>query len=359
MDSMDDASAVPWSGSAFLASVGGTADAFPPARVLFLISRLRTSGRIWLTHLADIRTIDFTDGEVVACSGFSDLLKEIGVSGEYGEGLADMLTRAVADGHSEEQVAKVAAQALGTWMVEHTGDTGLIVQFAPDSPAPDLPLAQPICTMKVLLEGIQACRDEDWVRSWLDVHQDAQPAVCIPSDRPRSEWGLGVMDISVLGALETATEMSAVASLGTMNWATLATMIDLGLLGVSESTQAVVCPPSATASEPPVVESEPSKPQPSIGFTIPSEVTKEPSATPSVSRPRTKRTGQKFLPVDATKALAREPWQSPPELMEEHLSEAYRAMNESASETVFGLTQKRSTSFSCCDGQTIRENVQL
>lgn len=318
---MQDVKPITWSGHRFLEEVGGDAMAFPLPRLLFLIARLRASGRAWMTYLADIRTVDFLDGQIVACRGFSNLLDSLEMASDSGEEVAALHARAIATGHSVDAIHGALSAALGEWFIEQGRREQLIVQFAANAPPPDQQLLSPIQTLPLLLDAVGKARTAEWVKAWLDENKDKLPDICIPDDVPRSEWGLGPMEIGVLGALESGTDMATLGGIGVMNWGTLAILIELGLVGAKEKN---VAKPTAN----PRVQSQPAPPRPERTSSTP----------PSAPGPKSKaRPGRKFLPVEPKVALSRVPWQSHPDEVETHLSDAYRAMNEAASEVVFAL----------------------
>jgi hypothetical protein len=277
--------------------------------------------------MADIRTMDFIDGEVVDCSGFVGLLLPLGVEGDFSDRLVDVVDAGVEQGHDKQLVLETATRSLGTWLVQHSVDADLIVQYAPEAPTPERALLSPISALQMVVAGVHESRSEDWIREWIEENESRIPEVCAPDDRPRDEWGLGAMELGMLGAIERSQDMGDVVTICALNWESVTVLVELGLVGARDGTVPDASPDPPAASR--FMDEEPTE-----------KIRRSPPpAGASGARPKKRRgvSGRKFLPVDAKVALDRVPWQSVPDLIETHLSEAYRALNESPAEVVLGL----------------------
>ena len=334
-----------WSGSEFLAQVGGNALEFPPARVLFLAQRLGASGRLWLTQGADIRTIDVKDGVIVGCSGIPDLLGALGVEGERGDGLSDLVDKAVAGGASAEDALGACARRLGQAVVSWQSNEDLMVQFAMNAPGPLTPMAMPLSPMEMVLEGVRGSGLVAEARGWLMVEAAASPQVRLPEDAPRESWGLGEAGLGLLDAASAASTLGDLKLGQPEEWLLLAVLRLLGLIdhvvphAEPVAPAAVPQPPkretlSAVPSEP-QSPSRPASPAEDAGGRVRDARFDRPhDRSGEVRSPRRKRrTGRAGL----AQALQRNPWQSPPEKVEVHLKAAYEALGATRPEVALGI----------------------
>ncbi len=332
-----------WSGPDFLEQVGGTAVEFSPARVLFLAQRVSASGRLWLTRGADIRTIDLDEGAIVGCSGFADLLLELGVQGERTDALSDLIEHAVAQSVNPNDALGVAALRLGAFVVSCEGDEGLMVQFAPNAPGPAQAVALPMSPVELVLAGVRQSQLLVEVRGWVLAEGDKVPVVMPPRDAPRQRWGLGNNALDLFDQVESAGRVNSIKVDGEAGWVDLAAMRLLGLVGTGEDVRAasteVASPPRdsepvsepAPPTPPPVSSAERTEGEPRQRFDRP-----PPRSSQKRGGKQRKRRIRKNKLVEA---LGRSPWQSDPEEVETHLKAAYDAIGASRPEMALGIAK--------------------
>jgi len=308
-----------WSGLEFLACVGGSAKEFSPARVLFLVQRLGATGRLWLTEGADIRTLDFADGGVVACSGFPDLLGSLDIVGEQLDGLAQLVEMAVERGHEESSALEVAAARLGRFIVECEGKPELMVQFAPDAPGPSRSVRMRRTPVDLLALGVQGSPFLVDTRAWWLVEGGATPIISRPADTSEAQWGLSEQAMKLLASADAAAEVRAIAVQGDAEWDALATLRIIGMLRIVAPVAAVPAALAQSPEEAPLDTEEVLKAK--LRFD-------RPHSPGEAQRPVKRKRSR----AARNEALARNPWDSPPDLVEDHLKEAYEALGSARPE---------------------------
>ena len=323
---------MPWSGEQFLGRVGGTAHEFSPARVLFLIHRVSASGRLWLTQGADIRTLDFVDGKVVGCSGFGDLLHELGVEGERLDSLNRWVERAVEGGHSRDQAMDAVGGELGRFIVGIEGNAELMIQFAPGSAPPTDPMPLPMSLTDMVAQGVARCGLVAETRA-RGLVENAEPVlVTRPDDSGTAEWGLSPACLAVLDSAERAGTLGEVGLDGDDAWETLALLRILGLVSIG-----AVAPP-AMAAEPEPERVAPPPPRPAKPVAAPAsgdgtgrfDRPHRSGSTPRRPRPDPVKKRKRKSRVEV---LSKNPWESPADQVEADLRLAYDVLGASRPET--------------------------
>jgi len=319
-----------WTGRGFLAQIGGDAKRFPPTQVVFLVQRLGASGRLWLTRGADIRTLDFSDGAIVGCSGFPELLTKFGVSGERQDTLNALVDRATEGGASREEVLHSAAVCLGISIIDFFGDEDLMVQFAPDAPGSTEPVILPLLPVQMVVEGVRKKEHQAETREWITAHSQARIAAWEPSDSPSEQWGLDDATLDMLKSAKAAEHLGALGASEETDMLGVAVLRYLGLLALAQGPQVSALPdesPEDTEEEAPSQEAKRAR------FDRPQGASRN---TERAKGGRKRRTRGGAL-ADIATALQRIPWESPPDDVENHLKAAYDAIGASRPEVALNI----------------------
>ena len=152
-----------WADVAFLRSVSGPLEQFPPIRVLALAHRVKATGRINIVTDDGRKTIDVDAGRVVQASGFHDLLEFLGLTNGPDDDLAQVLGRGVKAGMAADSALNIAAQTLGARVADLLGQDGH-VEFDPQATPTGQPVVLPVTVPRMLTEGLKVSRSIDRIR---------------------------------------------------------------------------------------------------------------------------------------------------------------------------------------------------
>ena len=329
-----------------LTALSGTSADVSPLQVLFLVHRVRASGRLWMTRGVDMCAVDFFKGEIAGCTGFTTLVD--GVDAERSWSLQEWADAVEAKGATAAESMPVVTKAIcaacgsmgegGEWMLNFvSSEEGIL--------APEVggaPLSQLIS--EVIADGLTV----DDVRSWFESAATGGLVAERPGDAAPEEWGLDPKCIHLLDAVEKDSSVGALfVEIGSDGWLSLGVLWKLGLVSVAVDKPSQ--PEKVTLEEPPMPEEAPKAEEAKAASdherrrqrARPSRGTPDGAAASGAERTRRKR------PKDQPKkkrrrdprvvALKREPGQSPPDLVETHLKEAHDVLKSVRPEFIFRL----------------------
>ena len=343
------------SGIDALTSLSGNSSEVAPIRILFLVHRVGASGRLWLTRGADIRSINFVEGKISGCAGFTSLLD--GMSGDRTWSINDWAQGPIEQGSEPDQALNAVGEALCLVCMDSEKEGDWTLNFVPaesQDPAPEL-IPEPL---GLLVQGaIRSRTSDDDVRTWFE--GGATTGLCAhrPVDSPVERWSLDEKSVRLLEVVESEPSVGRLfVEIGADGWSSLGVLWKLGLIEVLENTpveDSVIDEPVAVIEpDPPQKEERPEPaPKPSTGDSqisasdVPPESKPErarkrpPSDRPAKaadskrgSRPKKKRR------LDPRRvAIRRNPWESPQEQIESHLKEAYDVLQSVRPEFIFRL----------------------
>ena len=324
-----------------LNALAGSSAEVPPLQVLFLVHRVRASGRLWVTRDVDMCAVDFSSGEIAGCTGFTSLVS--GVEGERSwsvdEWAASLSTDADAEGR--EMVFRAICSACF-----RMGDAGdWMLNFVPGDAADGVAQGTPVLG-KILSQTIVDEVSPDEVRAWFESTSSTGLVALRPADDNAADLGLDTKCMELLKAVEKGASTGALfVEIGSSGWSSLGVLWKLGLIAPRDSSQ-----PAAEAQSK-VTQSDdepaaPSRPKP-----------RSPSSERRREQPRRAEAGPSNVPLSPdestqapTSAAVEGPQQekrrvvaikrdrkSPSELVDSHLKEAHDVMKYVRPEFVFRL----------------------
>ncbi len=191
-----------WSGLAFLETVRGTADRFPPVRVIFLAHCVAATGALVVERPAGLAHVVLRSGRVMHVEGVPALLRGLDRHLPDSQVLGSDVAAAVAAGHPVERVLESAGIALGAWLVRTGGERGANVRFDGSTRPPSAAFPLPMPIPRLLAHGIRLGRSAAEVQhDWAAMGQHA-PRLRIPEDAPESRWDLDATALRVLRLIE-------------------------------------------------------------------------------------------------------------------------------------------------------------
>ena len=346
---------ISWDGEAALSQLAGPSAVASPVQAIFLAHRVQATGRLWMTRGLSLQGIDFHEGAIVGCTGFTDLFE--GVNGERQFSLPDWA--AAISPTSQDPVSRetIVARALCSKACQAADDGDWMVNFVSggsSSTSSSVPESAVASLVAVLKERI----NEREVRTWLEsVAKEGLTAV-VPGDSERSDWGLGATEARLLTSVERDGSVGALfVEMGPEDWKSLAVLRSLGLLTKAVAAETPpVTPEAFTEADDPsdateTVEAE----QPAsmnerrrgdrraettsrdVPTRPPEERRRGERRAESTSRTRDGRRRR----VDPRRvALKRAPHESPEDRIEQHLHEAYEVLQSVSPEFLFRIRKE-------------------
>ncbi len=354
-------SGIMWNGVESLSRLTGPSSEVSPLRTLFLVHRIQATGRLWMTRGLSLHAIDFQDGRICGCTGFVELVD--GISGERQFSIEDWSSAiAEQDGQGTDPRMRVAralcksavkAEEDGDWMVNFVVSDASGEQLDGES----------------LLESMSAAIREhvtvDDIRSWFEQAALTGLHVDLPTDSERAEWGIGDREGRLLDCVERDGSAGALfMEIGSDGWGHLGVLWRLGLVKVSagsEGTVEVEAPASLPEDDDVSdVAGRPAESTDSGDATADSveperrrrerrteATSRDVPRRPSEERRRKDRRTEDGKPQQRARkkrridprrvALRRAPFESAPELVEQHLKEAYDVLGSVSPEFLFRL----------------------
>ncbi len=359
---------ISWNGGGALATISGPSSSASPVRAMFLVHRVAASGRLWMTRGLTLQSIDFTDGKIVGCSGFVELVE--GVDGDRQYSVLDWVRALESSTASEVSPTAVIARSLCQAAVRVAKDGDWMVNFvAGESDAEAVPI--PESTAEVLLATLREGADVEATQSWLEDATALGFVVCEPTDSEPDVWGLNNAERSLLSSVGRDGSVGAVfVAVGPEGWISLSVLRALGLVDAgSEATNEAEDEPAVEVEEPedrvqdepagsgrPDAETESeesSSPQPerrrgdrrSAGTnrdvpTRPKEERRKGERRAHRSGDDRGRDGRRRRLDPKRAALRRAPHESSPDMIEPHLREAYEVLKSASPEFLFQLRKE-------------------
>lgn len=268
-----------WSGQAFLRVIDGTSDRFPVPRVLFLIHRLRASGRLQVVGPEDDVTVDLRDGRVVDVRGLRGLAP--GQPDAADPSLEGAVGAAIASGRGPDVALEQAAVAVGAWAVSARGRPELRVRFSVGHAGEGAGFPLPLGVPRMLSRGLRLTRGPNQVRASFAPHMDALVRVELPDDAPEQRWGLPP---AALRMVREATRVKTLGELvnfgeggaGEEAWMAADLLLILGFINVESQDGQSIPAEDLTTALPEDREEEAST---GMGYAF----AEEPSAVPAAS----------------------------------------------------------------------------
>ncbi|MEC8422739.1 MAG: hypothetical protein VX000_03115, partial [Myxococcota bacterium] len=234
------ASADSWSGLDFLQCVDGTAERYPPARVLFLAHRVNASGVLSVESEDGDWTVSLKKGRITDASGIANLESDDGpVVSKDAQGLMAALGAAIGAGTDPETAMTAAGVGIARAAIRATGTEGAMVRFVPDEPQGSV-MTLPGRLPRLLAAAARKERPAPAIRSMLGGRRKSSIQARFPDDAPESQWGLPPTALRLLrdGArVDTLGELLGAARGGETDevWAAVDLLLCLGLLELGES----------------------------------------------------------------------------------------------------------------------------
>ena len=330
-----------------LNALAGSSSEVPPLQVLFLVHRVRASGRLWMTRGVDMCAVDFSSGEIAGCTGFTSLIA--GVEGERSwsvdEWAASLSTDADAEGR--EMVFRAICSACF-----RMGDAGdWMLNFVPGDAADGVAQGTPVLG-KILSQTIVDEVSPDEVRAWFESTSSTGLVALRPADDNAADLGLDTKCMELLKAVEKGASTGALfVEIGSSGWSSLGVLWKLGLIAPRESSQPAAEaqskvtqsddePAAPSRPKPRSPSSERRREQPRRAEAGPSNVPLSPdeSTQERQRRQRSKDPSKRKRRRDPrVVAIKRDPGKSPSELVESHLKEAHDVLKSVRPEFVFRL----------------------
>ena len=332
-----------------LNALAGSSDDVDPYQVLFLVHRLRASGRLWMTRGVDMCAVDFGAGEIVGCSGFTTLLD--GVEGErswsiseWAAALGDRVEGREAEITVRREICMACGRMgeVGDWMLN-------FVSSETDSAAG----IEGIPSLGVLLsEVVTANLGPDEVRRWFEGAAATGLVAHRPADAPSDHWGLDDKCMELLAAVEKGGSTGALfVEIGSGGWPSMGVLWKLGLVSKQEAGEKLrdETAPSESPPESPKAGSESAPGTTAAAQQDPSaekgsralrgaRLSPDGDTEERQRRPRSKDPNRRKRRRDPrVLAIKRDPGKSPPELVEAHLKEAHGVLTSMRPEFIFRL----------------------
>lgn len=244
----------PWSGVDFLTTVNGSAERFPPLRVLFLAHRVAASGLLTMINIYGARGLWIQAGAVGALAGFNDLLATIGVRGEPGEDANAMVSRAITGGQSPDRVLTALGDGVAATLAGFADLKSMDIRFRMDAKPPPqlLPPLDPF--PRLLARGLRQLRPPERLRPAFGPRLNLVARLAIPDDAPESRWGLDPTALRVLreaGRGPTLGELLGSGAPSGATWLAVDLLLQLGLIELVAAPQpAVQRPPERPPERP-------------------------------------------------------------------------------------------------------------
>jgi len=349
---MGDTKHASWMGSEYLHQLNGMSSEASPVRAIFLAHRVAASGRLWMTQGVNIRSIDFREGAIVGCSGFTSLLED--GAGDRSWSVDDWAQAFADSGTPEVDCLCSVGVALcrDAIAVEDAGDW--MVNFVSAQSGTDDGSGDGIDTWDVLRQAIVDVVSDDDVRIWLEGVATSGVETIEPSDAPAERWAL---PDSTQRLFSVASNISSVGALfvevGAGGWSDLAQLWRLGMIQARtdpnvEEPQVEPPPlepdPVASSPSPPNDPAPPPDPTPPPAAARPASSRKrrpaaEGSSTEGPSRKRDDTAGKKRRKRKRDPrivAIMRAPYENP-STMEATLREAYDLLTRMRPEVIFRI----------------------
>ena len=334
-------------GTDALNALAGSSGEVSPLLVLFLVHRLRASGRLWMTRGVDMCAVDFSSGEIDGCTGFTTLID--GVDGERSWSVTEWADAMTGDVDKSEAFTAVMRAICGACArMGEGGDWMLNFVASDDSSGSAVEGVPPLG--RLVSEAITSDLTTDDVRAWFEGATATGLAACRPTDAPAEAWNLDGKCLELLTAVESGMSTGALfVEIGAGGWSSLGVLWKLGLVSQRSAEQVPIEPPPPAPSA--AVSSEASAPSPEPAPTQRRSAAREAPRAPRKSQlspdPDTQERQRRQRPKDSSKkkrrrdprvvAIKRDPGKSPTELVESHLKEAHEVLTSVRPEFVFRL----------------------
>jgi len=305
------------------------------------VHRSRGSGRLWLTRGVDMCALDFSDGEIVGCVGFTTLLD--GIVGERSWSVAEWAS--ALDGGDEGQAHEVVHKALCKACLDMDASGDWMLNFVVSEPVQSsASLARPLTSL--VAEALREGGSEGVAREWLAANTEQQVVVQFPKGMSAREYGLDQRLVEAVEGVGREPSVSQILAAGSAELvADLGILHVLGLVALAQraathSEIGIESGPSAQPQEgglPVDMAADPGTEEVTV------DATDEQPMPPSSGQPRSRRgpasdRSKKRRRLDPRViAVKRDPGKSPPELIEAHLKEAYDVLTRSKPEFIFRL----------------------
>lgn len=348
--------------------LAGPSSEVSPVHAIFLLHRALASGRLWMTRGLSLHSIDFHDGLIVGCSGFVELGDRL--TGERHFSINEWASLVPEEASVDCDALVVISRALcgaalkaeqdGDWMVNFVeGGASSVSGNIGETPTASLGT--------VIRERVSV----DEVRTWFERAAIPGLAADVPSDCERTALGLNPSEQRLLSCVENDGSVGSLfMEIGSDGWGDLGVLWRLGLIriasaddGAAEKEVASDSTPEPFESMGPEPDSEELEEQLSEeAAELPSERERRRSErrTATTSRDVPKRPTEERRKRDRRSssgearkrdskrrrldprrvALKRAPFESPPELMEQHLDEAHAALKSVSPEFMFRLRKE-------------------
>ena len=237
---------ISWNGEAALGRLTGPSSVASPVRAIFLVHRVGATGRLWMTRGLSLRGIDFHDGAIVGCTGFTDLIE--GVNGDRQFSVTEWAAgiRQADEGSTPRET--VVARALCRRACEAAQDGDWMVNFVPGEGS-DTRGRVPESALASLVAALRVQYDEVQTRAWLESAAMKGLTAVVPTDSDRVGWGLGEREAQLLSSIERDGSVGPLfLEMSPEDWASLSVLRGLGLLSATLATEATAdVPDSFTA----------------------------------------------------------------------------------------------------------------
>ena len=347
---------ISWDGEAALGRIAGPSAIASPVQAIFLAHRVQATGRLWMTRGLSLHGIDFQEGAIVGCTGFTDLVD--GVTGDRQYSLPDWAAAISSVGQDPISRETIVARALCRKACQAADDGDWMVNFVSGG-SPSAPGSVPETAVASLITELKERNNEHEVRTWLESIAKEGLVAVVPGDSERSQWGLGETEARLLNSVEQDGSVGSLfVEMGPEDWKCLAVLRGLGLVAkkaiVAET--AAVAPEAFTAADDLSDEKETAEaeqPAPvnerrrgdrraettsrDVPTRPPEERRRGDRRAESTSRTRDGRRRR----VDPRRiALKRAPHESPEDRIEQHLHEAYEVLQSVSPEFLFRIRKE-------------------
>jgi tetratricopeptide (TPR) repeat protein len=248
------------------------------------------------------------------------------------------------DSTAEDALHKVAV-AIGVETLKMEDDGDWMVRWATDMSSSTGTDFVPINFVETALAAVGDHVTESHIRHWMEGLSGGALAVFRPDDAAESEWGLEDDALKVLGIVEKAQNVGALyVALEAGDWCQLGLLWRLGLIsGVADSNQVPVSvdePP--LSAEPETNELDDMSTEEYESSKIHERRAQAAQKTfkkkPTKSRPATGGSSKRKRRMSSRRmAIRRSPWESPSNVVEAHLREAYEVLKHARPEYIFRI----------------------
>jgi tetratricopeptide (TPR) repeat protein len=222
---------------------------------MFLIHCKSATGRLTIRKGANRLEVYAQNGSVVGLAGIPNLLESVGVKGTPSMNLESLLGRAFQDGVPLDKAMQAAADGLGRTLAETIAQSGGSVSFEENVKPDGAPMRLSVSIPKMILSGVRAARQPDFIRKQLAPISNRPVTLRIPLTISTDRLGLPPVALRLVRRAKKRQTLDSLLKIDNSGgrsdeWSAVDLLMQLGLLSIESRRVPVVvaAPPQKSAN---------------------------------------------------------------------------------------------------------------